>query len=130
MKKFNLPKIMSLVFIGLGIFLLSKNIFLQFTGIKTEGIVLEINKKEKENQYYPTVQFTLENGETYVADIFPSSNRLFIEKGDSISLIYPKNNHKEVAYNSAGWVYGFPFIFIGVGAIIFALSKYDIWYVS
>ncbi len=130
MKKYNLPKIMSLIVFGLGIFLLSKNIFLQITGIKTEGVVIEINKKKKENQYYPTVKFVLENGEVYVTDIYPSSNRLFIEKGDTISLIYPKHNHKEAQYNSAWWVYGFPFIFIGIGIIVYALSKHDVWYVS
>ena len=130
LKKLTLPKIICLVFIGLGIYLLTANLIKQLRWEKTTGVVLEVKEKENStNQFYPLVEFITATGEKVNVEIVQSSNRFYYKKGEDIPIIYPVDDFKEAEINSIGWVYGFPALFIGIGIIGFLIPS-KAWYTS
>ena len=127
---YTLPKIMCILFIGIGLYFLITNIIKQLTWTSTTAVVLEVKeRKDDSNQFYPLVEFQTETGKKVQVEIKQSSNRFYPEKGEEIAIIYSSDNFKQAAINSKGWVFGFPLIFISVGIIGFFIPS-DWWHIS
>ncbi|MCI5056208.1 MAG: hypothetical protein MRY83_08870 [Flavobacteriales bacterium] len=129
-KIFTIPKITCIIFVCVGLYILTNNIIKQLNWEKTTGIVVEVKeKKNSSNQFYPMVEFKTNIGEIVKVEINQSSNRFYYGKGEDIPVIYPENDFKKAEINSIGWVYGFPLIFIVLGIIGFMIPS-DLWYIS
>lgn len=125
MKK-SLLLLVSVLFIGIGSYMINQNMNVLRNGIKTTGkvISLEVKDAEGEDIYCPKVQFKLSNGQTYDHQLDDCSNPPGYKVGDSIPLVYVENDLKTVRINSSTRLYYFPSIFILVGALV---SMLTIW---
>lgn len=115
----------SLVFIGVGSWLLNSNLKVAANGVETTGTVTDIKIKSNSDggdSYFPIVQFTLEDGESYTHQLKQSSSSGAYRVGDPILLIYEKGNKETVRINSVFWLYGFPSIFIGAGVLFIVIN--------
>ena len=122
MKKL-LPLIISIIFIGLGSYLLKDNLMVLANGIQTTGKVIGLKANtdsDGDTTYCPKVQFKLTSGRTYTHQLTQCSNPPY-KIGDSIPLIYIENNVQKVRINTTLWLYAFPGLFIGLG-LIFLIS--------
>lgn len=120
----NFTKIMAsfffLGFIAIGCFLYWKNLGLLNKGVRVVGEVVsfDVRKDKEKTSYFPAVKFELENGTTQFDTLKQGSNPKMYEVGDSINLIYDKDDIDTVIINSFFWIYIFPNIFIFAGTFM------------
>ena len=130
LKPLTLPRIMGLICIAIGFYILGANIIKQLSWEKSTGIVLEVRENgERSNQFYPLAEWITARGDTVSTEILQSSNRFYYEEGDQIPVIYPQDNIKAAEINFIGWTLGVPLFFIVMGIIAILLPATG-WYVS
>jgi hypothetical protein len=102
------------------------NYRLSSTGIAVEGTVVELVAQGSTGRtldYFPVVEFPLENGETKRLKLSISSDAY--EVGDPITLLYDAQNTDKVVINNKRGLYLFPSlgILFSVVALGFAISS-------
>lgn len=121
--------LIGLIFFCVGSYMLNSNIELSNRGEKTKGIVMEIGEERNSDgdlMYYPIVKFSDKWGKEYIVPVSSErSNPIGYDVGDSISLIYHRNNPASVRINTVFWMYIFPSIFI-LGGLLALKMAYSI----
>ena len=113
--------IISSVFIGIGVWLLTSNSNLIEHGISADGIISTLVQKtdsEGGRTWYPVVEFTTNNGKQFSKEMTFGSSPPAYNTGDAVEVLYYAGNPDSAVINSYFQMYVFPWIFIGVGIFI------------
>lgn len=110
---------LGIVFLLVGINLLSKSIKLSSDGISVQAQVTDVKTSRigKNTYYTPEIRFTTPDGETVKVQLDKTTRAPAYSVGNKVGIIYSQDNPQKVLVDSFFNKYGFPVIFIMAGVI-------------
>lgn len=107
----------ALLLVGISLLSKSKRIINNGISVEAQVINVKVNRIGKNTYYTPEIRFTTLKGETANAKLDKTSKSPAYSSGDKVGIIYSKDDPNEILVDSFFNKYGFPTIFIVVGAI-------------
>jgi hypothetical protein len=116
--------LLGIVFLLIGISVLSRNNKIINNGVSVEAQVVNVNvnRMNKKTYYEPEIRFATVNGETVNAKLNETSGSSPYSVGDKVKIIYSKDNPNKIIVDSFFSKYGFPVIFITAGALLIIIG--------